>query len=101
MDFPQIVGKSIALVVWNKEKDDDVRVFLGEIIEKGKEYFFVNNQENWNLLLDASKFSEIRVVREDLKEMLLGAELYLSLIIANLPDENNDGFSKTGMNWTE
>lgn len=101
MDFPQIVGKSIALVVWNTEKDDDVRVFLGEIIEKGKEYFFVNNQENWNLLLDASKFSEIRVVREDLKEMLLGAELYLNLSIANLPDENNDGFSKTGMNWTE
>lgn len=101
MDFPQIAGKSIALVVWNTEKDDDVRVFLGEIIEKGKEYFFVNNQENWNLLLDASKFSEIRVVREDLKEMLLGAELYLNLSIANPPDENNDGFSKTGMNWTE
>ncbi len=37
-------NKSIALIVWNTEKKEDVHVYTGGIVNQGDQYYFVNEE---------------------------------------------------------
>lgn len=98
-DYSIINNKSIALVVWNTENENDAHIYLGEIVQKGEDYYFVNEPQKWDFRLDKDKLDELSVVTEDMKEMLLNADLCLQLTIASIPDGSQKGFSPTGMKW--
>lgn len=98
IDHKLLTGKKIALIIWNTEDEVDVRVFPGEIIQKGS-FHFINVSEKWNITLTDEMLSRINKVSDELKEMLFNAEFAISLSLASLPDNSSEGFDPTGMKW--
>ena len=100
-DYKFLRDRKVAMVVTNIEKENDVRVYLGEIVEMESEFHFINKPEDWNVTLELDKLEELEEVPEDLKEMLLNADFYLPMTIGNLPDDSTEGLKKTGLNWED
>ena len=100
-DYKFLKDKKVALLITNIEKENDVRVYLGEIVEIESELCFINKTRGWNIALDLDKFKELQEVPETLKEILLNADFYLTMTLGNLPNDSVEGFKKTGMNWTD
>jgi hypothetical protein len=94
-------NKKIALVVWNSEKENDAHVYLGAIIQRDNTFYFVNEEKKWKLRLDDNKLNDLKEVNDEVKEILLNAELFLTLTIAELPGTADEGYSPTGMKWHE
>lgn len=90
----------IALVVWNLDKEDDVHVYVGQLIRNGADYFFNNDKKGWTVPIQPDKIKEIRKVTADLKETLLNADYSLNLTIGDLTD-NQGQYIPTGMKWHE
>jgi len=99
IEYDFLKDKKVALLVWNTEKENDVHVYLGEIIKKEDDFYFVNAQEKWNFYLDLDKLERIKKVEDDVKEILLNADFGLSVSIASLPDKLGEDFVPTGMKW--
>ena len=53
MNYDFLAGKSFALVIWNTEKENDVRVCRGEVIEREDGFYFVNEEEKWRFHINA------------------------------------------------
>ena len=101
MNLEPIETKSLALIVWNNEKEDDVHVYLGKLQNINGEYSFINEEKGWTVSLDEEQISRIKPVSADLKEMLLNADYALSMIIGELPPSNSQDFKATGMKWPD
>lgn len=99
ISITDLKNKKLTLVIWNAEKEDDVRVFRGEMIEGRDGLYFINELLNWNLHLDEDKISRIKEIPDDVKEMLLNADYCINLSLGKLPDEPLDEYIKTGMKW--
>jgi len=99
IDFDTVKGKDIALVVSNTEKENDVRVFLGEIIQKDNKFYFINESQKWNLTLSREWFNRLKKIPDDLKETLLYADFSFSLSLANLLDSSTEGYQPIGIKW--
>ena len=98
-DYSLFKNKSTALLVWNTEKEDDAHVYLGEIVQKDEDFYFVNEPQKWSLCLDKDKLDELKEVTEEMKEMLFNADFCLTLTIVSLPDTSKKDYSPTGMKW--
>ncbi len=94
-----ILGKRISLLIWNTEKENDVRVFAGEIIRPSAEYYFVNHGEGWKVTLTSEMLGRLKEVPENLKTVMLNADFAFSVSMGSLPEEGNEGFDKTGIKW--
>ena len=100
MNLEEIKDKSIALIVWNAEKVDDVRVYLGRLKILDGKYAFINEEEGWKVSLYDEHLSRLRPVSEDLKEILLNADYGLSMSMGVLLEtDDRDGWVKTGLKW--
>ena len=99
IDCNLIHGKSISLVIWNSEVKNDVRIYKGEIIQKENTFYFINQNEQWQVTLTYDMLGRLKEVPENLKDMLLSADFSLSLSIGGLPDNSNEGFEPTGLKW--
>ena len=51
-DYKFLRDRKVAMVVTNIEKENDVRVYLGEIVEMESEFHFINKPEDWNVTLE-------------------------------------------------
>ena len=100
IDYNYLKGKKIALIIWNIEDENDVRVFLGEITEKNNAVHFINPLKGWDVALDSDKLSEIKQVSEDMKGILLDADYCLSVTLGTLPNDSTEDFLPTGLKWT-
>lgn len=98
-NYNHLLDKKIALIVWNAADENDVRVFLGEIIHANEEFRFVNQTEHWNLHLNTDQLDSTNEVSDELKSILLDADYAISLSIEQLPTDSTDGFINTGMSW--
>ncbi len=98
MNVEEIKDKPLALVVWNTEKQDDVHVYVGKLVVKVDECFFVNQRNGWTLRLSEEQANQIEPVPDRLKSVLLGADYALNLAIGSLPDGITDAMW-TGMQW--
>jgi hypothetical protein len=102
MNLQGIESKSIAMIVWNTEKEDDVHLYLGKLQNANGIYSFINEEKGWNVSLDEEQLSRLQPVSEDMREMLLNADYAFSMTMANLPDtEDKSELNSTGMNWNE
>jgi hypothetical protein len=99
MDYKQLKTKSIALLIWNTEKENDAHVYIGEIIKEEACFHFINKSKGWRVSLDDEKMERLKEVTEDMKEIFLGADYFISLSIAALPNDDNQGFIPTGIKW--
>ena len=99
IDFDTVKGKDIALVVWNTEKEDDARVFIGEIIQKDNKFYFINESQKWNLTLSRELFNRLKKVPDELKETLLYADFSFSVSLGNLLDSSTEGYQPTDIKW--
>lgn len=97
----KIKSKSIAVIVHNADKEDDVHVYLGRLLLTHGEYFFVNEGREWKISLNSEQLRRLKPVPDTLKSTLLGADYALTMVIGSLPDCEREGYKKTGMQWHE
>jgi hypothetical protein len=86
MELNLLYGKKVALLVWNKDNKKGTHVYLGEIIKEAGRYQFINQSKSWKMDLDENILSGIKIVSEEIKEVFLNADLYLTCFIADIPD---------------
>jgi len=96
--YEQIKDKAVALLVWNTQVENDVRVCLGKIEPEANGYCFKNDRENWRCSLSQEQWSRLREVDQAVKSILLGADYCIQLTISDLP-EGSTGECFTGMKW--
>jgi hypothetical protein len=101
MELKETEGRDIALVVENVEKEDDVRVYLGRMINEKDGYFFINEAQSWRVSLNADHIQGLRPVPDQLKSILLNADYFFTMTIATLPNLVNEGFRNTNLKWPE
>ena len=99
MDYNQLKTKSVALLIWNTEKENDAHVYIGAIIKEEAGFHFVNKSQGWKLSLDEEKMQRLEEVTEDMKEVFLGADYFISLSMTTLPNKDNQDFIPTGIKW--
>jgi hypothetical protein len=99
MDYNFIKDKLVALLIWNADQENDVHVYVGRIILENTKLLFSNESKGWRVNLDEEQFDRLKEVPPDMKDTFLDADYFISLSMTNLPNENNEGFSPTGMNW--
>jgi len=99
LDYNFLIGKKISLVISNVQDENDVKVFLGEVIKTNEELKFVNKSKNWNVSIPISALETVKEVTADMKVMLLDAEYFISLAVGELPNESSDGYTGTGLIW--
>ena len=98
-DYSSVRNKQIALLVWNTEKEYDAHVYLGKIVKTSDGFHFKNKSKKWDVLVEPEQLHRLKEVTDDLKEILLKADLYFSFSIAGLPEDSNNDFVLTGMKW--
>jgi hypothetical protein len=101
MNIKELIGKSISMIVWNTEKDDDVHVYLGRLHFENNDYWFINQDKGWRVALDEEQLTRLKPVPDDLREILLNADYSLSMTIGDLPDTEKGQHQSTGMNWRD
>lgn len=99
MNFEEIKDKSIALVLWNHEKEIDVHAYLGKLESENGIISFINQEKRWKVSFDDEQLARIRSVPNELKSNLLNADYAINLSIGSLPHSEIDAFVRTGMNW--
>ncbi len=101
MNLAEIEDKRVAMIVWNTEKEDDVRVYLGKLENVNGEYAFINEEKGWKVSLENEQLSHLHPVTEDLREMLLNADYALSMSMSSLPETyDTNNYKQTGINWS-
>ena len=99
MDYTDVSGKKIALLVWNLEEENDAHVYIGEIIKTDEGFKFTNKSKNWYLTIDEELFSRLKEVSDEAKDIFLNSDFYLSCSIASLPEDSDRETFFTGMKW--
>src|ERR1043165_6997724 len=100
--FPEIENKSIALVVFNKEKENDAHVYLGKIMLQDESIVFINEAKKWSIELDEEMMDDIEVVSPALKGMLLGADYWFRMYLSGtIEDDAINDHIATGLKWHE
>ena len=102
IDFKLLKGKSISLLIWNTEVENDVRVCVGEIIQIDDEYQFFSKDKKWNITLSPEMLERLKEVPNELKKTLLYSDFGISLSLGSLPDvRNSDNYKSTGLFWQQ
>lgn len=101
IDLKSTEGKSISLLIWNTEKENDVQVYVGEIIHKDDVFYFVNKVEDWQVTLTTEILKRLKEVPQELKQVLRNTDFSITLSMGNLPEELNSDFKLTGMKWSQ
>ncbi|MGI8950251.1 MAG: hypothetical protein ACR2FN_01570 [Chitinophagaceae bacterium] len=101
IEYNIIKDKTIALLIWNTEKENDAHVYLGKIISINNAYHFINEEKKWDISFDSEQYGRLQIVLEDLKGILLNADFYISLLMGGLADDSNEDFIFTGINWQD
>lgn len=99
MNQLNLQDKQIALLIWNTEKEDDAHIYIGKIAQIETGYYFVNESKGWNLELDNEQLSRATPVSEDMKDIFLNADYFISLSMRLIGDENTDDYIPTGLKW--
>jgi hypothetical protein len=83
-----IVGKRLALITWGRDRngEDEVWVHTGTLQASGSEFVLHCGDEAAPVKLLPEWLPRIKLVSDELRPDLLGAELYLSLTISPIPE---------------
>jgi hypothetical protein len=98
MNSVNLKDKTVSLIVWNTEKEDNVHVCLGKLQVENGENYFVNEGNGWRVTLEEEQLSRLQLVPDDLKERLLNADCALSMSMSDLPQSSFQDYQTTGLN---
>ncbi|KIA90177.1 hypothetical protein [Kaistella jeonii] len=101
-NFSALNNKSIALLIENVEKENDVNIYSGKIVEKNSDYFFISADKKINLTLDIDKLNRIKKIDPEMEikvPSLKGYQYFLWLTLGNVPKDNKESLKDTGINW--
>lgn len=59
-NFAVFNNRSIALLIENVEKENDVKIYYGKIVKNDTDYFFVGTNNKINVTLDIDKLNRIK-----------------------------------------
>jgi len=93
-----------AILVWYKQegKEDKAKVYSGMATWNAAETameIYRDDPEKPSLVLTGEQLERIQIVTPKTKDILLGANYYISLTMQDLPDDNTEGFNKVGLKW--
>ena len=100
-DLELLKGKSVSLLIWNTEKENDVQICLGEIIQKDDGFHFINKAEDYHVTLTPEMLTRLREVPTELKQTLRNSDFSISLSLGNLPGQLNNDYKSTGIKWND
>lgn len=82
-----IVGKCLALIIWGKDHDgqDEVWVHTGNVRASGSGFILDRGEDVPQVKLLSEWLPRIKPVNDELRTILLGAELCLSLTVGPIP----------------
>jgi hypothetical protein len=60
MNIEDVKDKSVAMIVWNTEQEDDVYVYLGTLQNIEGQYAFINEGEGWKVSLEYEHLSRLQ-----------------------------------------
>ena len=99
MNFADLKEKAIALIVWNSEKENDVKVFLCKLQLQNNKPVLINEESGWSVSLDMEQLNKLEPVSDELRETLLNADYALSMTMGNLPESKFQQYRATGIKW--
>ncbi len=70
MNYSALQNKSIALLIWNTEMEDDIHVYLGQIVQDESGFKFINEAKGWRVSLSDRQMAGINAVSAEAKEVL-------------------------------
>ncbi len=94
---------SVGLVIENTEKQNDVKIFYGKIVNNDSKNYFTNEDENIKLSLNDKQLHRVKKVDIKMRNEISSfknCEYILWMRMADLKDENQN-LKKTGINWNE
>ena len=101
MERPDVVGKSLALILWSEtaEGEDDVAVFGGTLMLEDHRYSLVR-KDGAHVELRPEWLDRIKVVDPELSETLLECEYWISLTVGDA-DDNDGPYEEFGLKWPD
>ena len=83
-----IVGKRLALVLWGKDRhgEDDVWVHTGTVRASGSGFVLDRGEDAPQVKLLSEWLSRIKPVKDEVRSIVCGAEVYVSLTIGAIPE---------------
>ena len=102
MNPEDIQNRSLALVLWAKDKsgDDDVAVFPGEFLAVDGNYYLRRQGDKKNPKILEEWLSRIAEVPKEQKETLCDCDFFLSLTVGEL-DSEESSIESFGLKWPE
>jgi hypothetical protein len=102
IDKTELYKKSLAIIAVNvdSKEEDNVVVYSGIVNLKDEKIYF---HRDGNDLFEITDWQDrIKIVSQDVKEILLNCEYSLTLSIGDLPkDENPEEYNQTGLKWID
>ena len=100
MRIQELEGKKLALLLMAKtaKGEDDWAVFTGTICIKSGKVFVDRGTQGKPFEVREEWFDRIKAVASDMRELLLGADVYLPLSVGDKPDSESS-FEDTGLHW--
>lgn len=93
-----LIGKSLSLILVSD--DDGTIVVTGMIQHNGKQLVLQNESKEITIPLPDNTLQRIKVVEEEVRDILNDADFALVLSVGNLPDDaSTDGMISTGLRW--
>lgn len=99
VNYSKYENKSIAVLIWNTEKENDAHVYVGKILQVENGFYFSNESKGWQISLDTEQMARIKEVSGEEKEIFLQADYFLPLSMVSLPDDKAGNFENTGLRW--
>ncbi|WP_447950911.1 hypothetical protein [Chryseobacterium koreense] len=102
-NLENIKYNSVGLIIENTEKQNDVKIFYGKIVNNDAEYYFTNEGEKFKISLDDEQLNRIKKVDTKMRNEIPSfkdCEYILWMKMADLKGENQN-LKKIGINWNE
>jgi hypothetical protein len=81
--------KNVALILLNKNDENDVTVYKGEIIFENETYYFINKIKQAKITLTQELFDSMQKTDPEISKMLLYADYFFTMYVNDLPDDFN------------
>jgi hypothetical protein len=98
-----LTGKKLAIIAWGEDEkgEDEAAVFAG-LARWAEGHLYLDhggNPESFQIPDDL--LDQVKPVSDDIKDILLDAEYYISMSIGPLPDDDPDEYEQTGLKWPD
>jgi hypothetical protein len=104
MNFEELTGKKLAILAWGEDEqgEDEAAVFTG-IARWADGHLYLDHEGTPPYFqIPDDVLYRVKPVPDDLKDIFLDAEYYISLLIGPLPDDADPSeYIHTGLKWPE